>query len=167
MHPNQFCRNVKATQEPHPFSGHQRLCSRSRSQAESSRRQHRSCSPHTDTLPSHHEGYTRDISWQVKRNKPEVFHSSAGSCGGVCMVCLGRHEHFFAKCEETKLWNDSAATARKNEQGCFTAANGQHLCFNWQLSRSCTSTAHADRHKCLSCRSSDHGAQNCPQAEKV
>lgn len=164
---NQLCRNVRATQEPRPSSRRQPPRSRSQSRAEPLRRQRRSRSPRMDTLPSRRDGQIHDSSKRVKRDRPEVFQSGAASRGGVCAVCLGRHEHFFARCEETKLWNGSVASAQKNEQGRLVAANGQPLCFDWQLPRGCTSTTHTDRHKCSGCGSSDHGAQNCPQAEKA
>ena len=106
-----LCRNVRAMQEPRFLPGHQCPRSHSWSQAEPSRRQHCSHSPHIDNPPSRHEGQTRDVSWQTKRDKPKVFQSGAGSCGGVCAVCLGCHKHFFSKCEVTRLWNGSAAAA--------------------------------------------------------
>ena len=164
---NQLCRNVKATQEPRFAPGRRRPRSRSRSRLEPSRRQRRSRSPHADAPPNRQEGHARDASGRVKQNRPEVFQSGTGSRGGVCAVCLGRHEHFFSKCEMPKLWDGSAPAARKNEQGRFAAASGQRLCFDWQLPRGCTSTAHSDRHRCSGCGSADHGAQNCPQAEKA
>ena len=166
-HSDELCRNIKATQEPRFASVRQTPRAHSQSQAEPLRRQHHSHSPHTDALPSCREGYTCDSSRRVKRDKPEVFQSGTGSRGRVCAVCLGRHEHFFAKCEETRLWNGSAAAAQKNKQGHFAAVNSQHLCFDWQLPRGCASTSHTDRHICSGCGSSDHGAQSCPLAEKA
>ncbi|KAH8977565.1 hypothetical protein EDB92DRAFT_1778188, partial [Lactarius akahatsu] len=84
----------------------------------------------------------------------------------VCAVCLGRHEHVFARCEGPKLWDGTAASARKNEQGKLVAADGHPLCFDWQVPRGCASSSHPDRHRCSGCGKPGHGAQACPRAEK-
>ena len=108
----------------------------------------------------------RDNARPFKCSKPEVFQSGAAPRGGVCAVCLGRHEHSFAKCEDAKLWDGSASAARKSE-GQLVAANGLPLCFDWQIPRGCASISHPDRHRCSGCGRPDHGAQGCSRAQKV
>ena len=150
-------------------SRRQRVRSRSPSRGGPSRKRYRSRSPHSDQVsPSDRlEKRARDNSRHPRRDKPEFFQSGAGPRGGVCAVCLGRHEHTFARCEEAKLWDGSVGSARKNEQGRLVAASGFPLCFDWQVPRGCRSTSHPDRHRCSGCGKADHGAQGCPRAEKA
>ncbi|KAH8993205.1 hypothetical protein EDB92DRAFT_1796531 [Lactarius akahatsu] len=103
----------------------------------------------------------------VKLERSEFFPSGAGPRGGVCAVCLGRHEHSFAQCEGPKLWDGSAACARKNEQGKLVATDGYPICFDWQVPQGCSSSSHPDRHRCSGCGKQGHGAQACPRAEKA
>ncbi|KAF8264642.1 hypothetical protein EI94DRAFT_1483070, partial [Lactarius quietus] len=65
-----------------------------------------------------------------------------------CAICLGRHEHSFAKCDTSRLWDGSASAARKNEQGRILAPDGHALCFDWQIPKGCHSANHPDRHHC-------------------
>ena len=102
----------------------------------------------------------RDSTCPFKRSKPEVFQLGAAPRGGVCAVCLGRHEHSFTKCKDAKLWDGSASAAQKSE-GQLVVANGLPLCFDWQIPRGCASISHPDRHRCSGCGRPDHGAQGC------
>ena len=147
-------------------SRRQRGRSRSPPRAESSRRQRRSRSPYRgqESLPDRREKSVRDIS---RRIKTEVFQSGAGPRGGVCAVCLGRHDHTFAKCDNTRLWDGSPCAARRNEQGRLVAESGLPLCFDWQVPKGCKSTGHLERHVCSGCGGTDHGAQGCPRAERA
>jgi hypothetical protein len=97
---------------------------------------------------------------------PSFFRSGAAPRGGVCAVCLGRHEHTFSKCDGAKLWDGSAGAAKKTE-GRLVADDGFPLCFDWQVPKGCSSTSHPDRHRCSGCGKGDHGAQTCPRAEKA
>ena len=144
----------------------QRGRSRSPPQGDSSRRQHRSFSPPRGSQfpPDRREKGAHDSSRHIKT---EVFQSGAGPRGGACAVCLGRHDHTFAKCNNAKLWDGSPSAARKNEQGRLVTANGFALCFDWQVPKGCKSTSHLDRHICSGCGGSDHGAQACPRAERA
>ncbi|KAF8952988.1 hypothetical protein BDZ97DRAFT_1629307, partial [Flammula alnicola] len=85
---------------------------------------------------------------------------------GVCAVCLGRHEHDFAKCNTPKLWDGQKGDARKNDQGRLVTADGLILCFDWQLPSGCSMSSHPEKHRCSGCGKADHGAQTCPRAEK-
>ena len=154
--------------EPRGSSRWHRARSQSPPHAESSRRHHRSRSPiqGRNSLPDRRGGRTRDNVRPPRQNRTEVFRSSAGSRGRVCVVCLGCHEHNFVKCDDAKLWDGSASGARKNEQGRLVAADSLTLCFDWQLPKGCGSTGHVDRHRCSGCGKADHGAQECPQVEK-
>ena len=142
-------------------------CARSRSppQAESSRRQRRSQSPTQghEYQADRQEKSTKDSSQHIKT---EVFQSGAGPRGGVCTVCLGRHKHAFAKCDNTKLWDGSPCASQRNEQGRLVAANSLSLCFDWQVPKGCKSSGHLEQHMCSGCRGADHGAQGCPRAER-
>ena len=114
----------------------------------------------------------RDVSTPSRKsgNREEgpFFRSSTGSRpSGICAVCLGRSEHDFAKCNSSKLWDGRKGWARKNEQGRLATPEGLVLCFDWQLPKTCTSTAHTKKHLCSGCGESGHGAQKCPRAEKA
>ena len=109
-------------------------------------KRHRSRSPkYEQGSPSERrEKRSRDGVQRPRRDRLEFFQSGAGPRGGACAVCLGRHEHTFSKCDGAKLWDGSARSARKNEQGRLVAADGLPLCFDWQMPRGCTSTSHLD-----------------------
>ena len=147
-------------------SKRQRGRSRSPPRADSSRRQRHSRSPPRGygSQPDRREKGALDNS---RRIKTEVFQPGAGPRGGVCAVCLGHHDHTFAKCNNAKLWDGSPSAARKNEQGRLVTANGLALCFDWQVPKGCRSSSHLDRHICSGCGEGDHGAQTCPRAERA
>lgn len=158
---------ASATFEPRNSSRRPRARSRSLPRAEGSRRSRRSRSPPQgfESPPDRPEGRMRDNTRRVRHDRPEVFQSGTGSRGRVCAVCLGRHEHAFAKCDATKLWDGSATAARKTEQGRLVTTNSLPLCFDWQI-RGCGSASHPERHMCSGCGKANHGAQGCPRAEK-
>lgn len=143
--------------------------SRSPPRPESSRKRRRSRSPKYDRdSPSDRlEKRARDAPQRARRDKLEFFRSGAGPRGGVCAVCLGRHEHIFSRCEGARLWDGSDGAARKNEQGRLVAADGLPLCFDWQMPKGCASASHPDRHRCSGCGAGNHGAQDCPRAQKA
>ena len=146
---------------------HSHSCSPSR--ADPRRRQHQSQSQlrRHGSPPEWVERRRWDSNCALKRSRPEVFQSGTASHGGVCAVCLGCHDHSFAKCEEPKLWDGSANASRKGEQGVLVAANGLPLCFNWQIPRGCNSVSHPDRHSCSGCGRTNHGAQGCSRVQKT
>ena len=157
-------RRANASRDTRPSSRRYRVRSSSPSRGEPSRRRPRSRSPYHDREPvsDRSDKHSRDSTRRPKRVKPEFFQPGAGSRGGVCAACLGRHEHNFSKCEEPRLWDGSASASRKNEHGRLVAASGLPLCFDWQVPRGCSSSGHPDRHRCTGCGRADHGAQGCP-----
>ena len=104
----------------------------------------------------------------ASRGEGPFFRSCTGTApSGICAVCLGRYEHNFSKCNSSKLWDGTKGWARKNEQGRLATPEGLVLCFDWQLPKACTSTAHTEKHLCSGCGDSKHGAQKCPRGEKA
>ncbi|KAN0141841.1 hypothetical protein V8E53_000303, partial [Lactarius tabidus] len=158
---------ANATFDSRAPSKRQHAHSRSPPRVDPLRRHRRSRSPPRsyDSPPDHLEKHTRDNPRHARQDKPEVFQSGAGPRGGVCVVCLGCHDHSFSRCDEVKLWDGSPNAVRKNKQGRLVTTNGLPLCFDWQI-RGCGSTSHPDQHKCSGCGKADHGAQGCPRAEK-
>ena len=133
--------------------------------AQTSRRCRRSQSPHQRGQESPSDRRGRDTGRPAR--KQEFFQSSAAPRGGVCVACLGRHDYPFANCDGTKLWDGSASTSKKNEQGRIVARDGLPICFNFQIARGCSNNGHPDRHRCSGCGKKGHGAQGCPRAEKA
>lgn len=84
----------------------------------------------------------------------------------ICAICLGIEAHNVAKCAACKLWDGSKARCCRNEEGRIINPLGQILCIDWQRSRGCTSRDHDQRHECSGCGKQDHGAQQCPRAQK-
>ena len=168
-HREQLRRMTSTSTDSRNSSRRHRGRSRSPRRADLPRMRRRSLSPPQNPgfPPDRGEWRSRDNARAPKRDRPEVFQSGAGPRGGVCAVCLGRHEHTFAKCDKTKLWNGSPCGVRKNEQGRLVAPDGLILCFDWQLPKGCGASGHAERHKCSGCGKSDHGAQGCTRAEKA
>ena len=165
-HHAQIQRMANATFDTWASSRH--LCTHSQSLpcAESMRNHCHSRSPNQgyNHPPDCAERRTQDSSQHVRQDKLEVFQASTGSHGGVCSVCLGHHNHTFAKCNSTKLWNRSPW---KNEQGRMVAVDSLPICFNWQVPKGCQSTSHSNHHKCSGCGKSNHGAQTYPHAERA
>ena len=157
-------RRANASLEARSSSRRHQARSPSPSRVKPTRRRCRSRSPYQDREPQPDcpDRLSRDSARRPRRVKSEFFQPGAGPRGGVCAVCLGRHEHNFGKCEEPRLWDNSASASRKNEQGRLVAASGLPLCFDWQVSRGCASSSHPDRHRCSGCGKADHGAQGCP-----
>ncbi|KAN0140696.1 hypothetical protein V8E53_001523 [Lactarius tabidus] len=144
-HLGQLRRMANATFDSRGPPRRQRARSWSPPRAESSRKNRRSRSPLRghNTPPDHLEKRARDNPRHTRQDKPEVFRSGAGPHGGVCVVCLGRHEHSFTKCDEPKLWDGTPNAVCKNEQGRLVALDGLPLCFDWQF-RGCIYSSHPD-----------------------
>ena len=98
-HHAQMQRMVNANFNTRTTSRHLRACSQSPPCTESARKHRRLHSPNWGyNQPSDcAERCTQDSSQCVRRDKLEIFQAGAGSCGGVCMVCLSHHDHTFAK----------------------------------------------------------------------
>ena len=84
----------------------------------------------------------------------------------ACAICLGRHEHEYAKCSATKLWNGAKASVRRNEQGRLVLSDGLPICFNFQTTAGCSDLTHPTCHVCSGCGKPGHGAQKCSQVQK-
>ena len=96
------------------------------------------------------------------------FQGGTGARGGsACAVCLGRHEHEYAKCSAAKLWNGGKVCVRRNEQGRLVTVDGLPICFSFQTPAGCSETTHPTRHTCSGCGKSGHGAQQCALIQKV
>ena len=85
----------------------------------------------------------------------------------ACSVCLGRFAHLISKCESNELWDGSETHCRRAADGRLVSKKGVTLCSDWQRPQGCKSTGHTLHHLCSGCGSSDHGAQECPRAEKA
>ena len=92
---------------------------------------------------------------------------TAARGGSACAVCLGRHEHKYAKCSATKLWNGGKTCVCRNEQGRLITVDGLPICFSFQTPAGCSETTHPTRHTCSGCGKSGHGAQQCSLTQKV
>ena len=100
-------------------------------------------------------------------SNPSFFQSGTAASGtSACAICLGRHEHEYAKCMATKLWNGKKTFIRRNEQGRLVFLDGLPICFNFQTMAGCSDASHPSRHICSGCGTSGHGAQHCAQAQK-
>ena len=103
-----------------------------------------------------------------KSGDQAFFQGGTGARGGsACAVCLGRHEHEYAKCSAAKLWNGGKACVRRNEQGRLVTVDGLPICFTFQTLAGCSETTHPTRHTCSGCGKSGHGAQQCPLTQQV
>lgn len=85
----------------------------------------------------------------------------------ACTLCLGRHPHNITRCDATALWDGTSLFCKWNDKGRLLHRDGNVLCSEWQLSRGCKSTTHLQAHLCSGCGSSNHGAQDCPRAQKA
>ena len=138
------------------------------------RQSSRSRSPHRPTSskpPSRRRTspppYYQPNSSSHSPSKQHFFQSGADSKGPpVCAVCLGRNICEISKCRSENCWDGSKARCRKNDQGRLITPTGNILCHDWNTRRGCSSTAHSQRHECSGCGQKDHGAQNCPRAQK-
>ncbi|KAG2048542.1 hypothetical protein BDR06DRAFT_830034, partial [Suillus hirtellus] len=83
-----------------------------------------------------------------------------------CALCLGHFRHNIHKCITKLLWDGcTKACCSHNSAGHLINPEGHELCYNWQRPNSCTNTSHLHMHKCLECRSKEHGAQGCSLSE--
>ena len=85
----------------------------------------------------------------------------------VCTLCLGWDPHHVYKCTSEICWDGSKTRCHRNKQGRLISPAGSVLCLNWNSHCGCTTTRHESHHKCSGCGNKDHGAQACPQAQKV
>ena len=164
----QFSKNLEErSRSPSPSYGQsakKRARSRSpyRHQAKQNRKTH-------DARRSARPRYRRGDREEVDMGTGFFQGADSQATSRVCAACLGRHDHDFTKCNLSKLWDGSELKekAHRNNQGRLVGKDGSMLCFDWQLPGGCQSTSHPERHRCSGCAKSEHGAQNCPRAEKI
>jgi hypothetical protein len=84
----------------------------------------------------------------------------------ACAICLGRYRHAINKCNAEHFWDGAKARCSRNQSGRIVNPSGNILCSNWQRPEGCRSTSHDTRHECSGCGKADHGAQQCPRAQK-
>ena len=98
----------------------------------------------------------------------QVFRTGAASSTlPACAVCLGCFPHSVFNCKATTLWDKSTpAYCYKNQSGRLVNPKGSILCSDWQRLTGCDISSHSPRHECSGCGKHDHGAQECPRAEK-
>ena len=146
-------------------------CSRSRSHSPPRHRRRRYASPERTPRSSNAQGkrnrHTTGGKSKGRNANPSFFQGgTAGRGTSACAVCLGHHEHEYAKCSASKLWNGGKVCVRRNEQGQLIFLDGLPVCFNFQTLAGCSDTSHPSRHICSGCGKSGHGAQQCAQAQK-
>lgn len=144
------------------FSGNQpRQHSRSRSPRRSP------YTKHPSQRRSSPPPYQQSNSSSQSPSKRSFFQPGADLKGPpVCAVCLGRNICEVNKCRAENFWDGSKARCQKNDQGRLITPVGTVLCHDWNTRRGCSSPGHPYRHECSGCGKKDHGAQNCPRAQK-
>ena len=124
----------------HSFS-----CSRLRSPPR--HRRHHYASPECTSRDSNTQGRrSRHATGGRGKNKgtnPSFFQGGTAVHGtSACALCLGCHEHKYAKCSASKLWNGGKVCVRRNEQGRLIFVNGLPVCFNFQTLAGCSDASH-------------------------
>lgn len=145
--------------------------SRSRSHSPPRQRRRRYASPEHSSRDANSQGrrnrHATNGRGRNRNNNPSFFQGgTAGRGTSACAVCLGRHEHDYAKCSATKLWNGGKVWVRRADNGRLVSIDGLPICFSFQTSAGCSDTTHPSRHTCSGCGKSGHGAQQCPQVQK-
>jgi len=158
----------KRTHARSPPNSRSRSCSHSgsppcqrRCRYASVERSHQNSSPRC----SHRQPSTRGKG----RGSDQTFFQggTAARGGSACAICLGRHEHEYAKCAAAKLWNGGKVWVCRNKHGRLVRIDDLPICFNFQTPAGCSDTTHPARHTCSGCGKSGHGAQQCSQTQKA
>ena len=117
-------------------------CSRSRSRSHSPARHHR-CKYVSPNVHGRRTRLTLNNKGKGRGSNPSFFQSGTAASGtSACAVCLGCHEHEYAKCTATKLWNGKKTFIQRNEQGRLVFLDGLPICFNFQTMAGCSDTSH-------------------------
>lgn len=123
--------------------------------------------PYQHNAPSQHKSGQKQNSATISTTRTQSFRPGASSSShSACAVCLGRHQHLVAKCNSETLWDDQRAWCRRNQNNRLVNPSGDIVCSDWQRPSSCPSKDHDSRHQCSGCGKQDHGAQQCPRAQK-
>ncbi|KAG8696580.1 hypothetical protein FRC08_007064 [Ceratobasidium sp. 394] len=79
-----------------------------------------------------------------------------------CFCCGSRGLHFAKDCSATKLHNKQPLVVRRT--GSNWTIDNNPFCYSFNTLKGCTKSPCPNvRHLCSLCRSTDHGAQTCPQ----
>lgn len=84
-----------------------------------------------------------------------------------CAVCLGRRPHRTVECVATHTWNKQHETFAERIRKALWTRDGKQICTAWQREEGCILPKHETRHICSGCGATQHGAQQCPRAEKA
>ncbi|TFY67376.1 hypothetical protein EVJ58_g1654 [Rhodofomes roseus] len=100
--------------------------------------------------------------------KPSFQGGASSSVFTACAICLGRHQHPVFFCEAKKTWDNCFDTVAKRVDKKLVLNDGRtFLCSDWQRPSGCNSHVHDARHLCSGCAKADHGAQQCPRAQRA
>lgn len=100
-------------------------------------------------------------------SRSQGFQSGAGSSSHpACAVCLGRHTHDISDCKAPSTWDGKHSTFSQRRGGVLTTYSGKGICKDFQTRRGCTHRSHPKRHICSGCGDREHGAQDCPRAQR-
>ena len=125
------------------------------------------CTSRDSNMQGRYNRHTTGGKGKGRNANPSFFQGgTAGRGASACAVCLGCHEHEYAKCSASKLWNGGKVCVQRNEQGQLVFLDGLPVCFNFQTLAGCSDQSHPSRHICSRCGKSGHGAQQCTQVQK-
>jgi len=98
-----------------------------------------------------------------------VFSEQRSHVKPKCLRCMSRatlSQHQNLQQHNNLRWGE--VKARRNESGrLICISSGFFLCSDWQRPVGCSATNHPQRHLCSRCEEPNHGAQNCPRAQKL
>lgn len=114
--------------------------------------------PYTKPEGSTHQG---------KKAQPASFQTSSSPPLSVCAVCLSRHKHHVGSCNASTIWSGGQPFSKRDHAGKLVNLEGHRLCLDFQRPRGCSSTQDSHRHECSGCGKKDHGANDCPRAQKA
>ena len=158
----------KRTRACSPSNSRSRSRSRSDSPPRQRRRRHASVDRSRRSPNSRRSHRGQGNKGKGKSGEQSFFQGGTTARGGsACAVCLGRHEHEYAKCSAAKLWSGGKVCVGRNEQGRLVTIDGLPICFSFQTPAGCSETTHPTRHTCSGCGKSGHGAQQCPLTQKI
>lgn len=136
----------------------------------------RSPSPRRARHRVEHDGYRTRYEDRRSRSPPprfpaaprsQGFQAGAGSSTHpACAVCLGRHTHDVSECKASSTWDGKHTTFAQRRGGVLTTYGGKGICKDFQTRRGCSHRSHPERHICSGCGERDHGAQDCPRAQR-
>jgi hypothetical protein len=150
-------------------SSHHRRHSRSASPASGKNSETMSKSPFSAS--KHKPPYSKQSGNKYKRqdssNNAHFRGGASSTSPNACAVCLGRHLHNVRTCNSSTTFDGGETKSRRSKNGRIVCiSSGSVLCSDWQRPIGCSATDHPQHHLCSGCEKSDHGAQECPRAQK-